>query len=112
MALRISRSTQESLRLFLVAAIGLAVIVPVSLYAIGGVELVRFSIGQLTWRVFFRVTLAMAALFTIIWIRHSFWYRDERPPMWLRRSAWVNLVEFLVLTGIIGAGVWAISRFR
>src|SRR5882672_3722575 len=79
-----------------------------ALYLLGGTDLLRFALKQLTWKVSFKIVCGLA-LFT--WIRHVAWYDDEPPPLWWWRSTWLNLLEILVLLALIFLAIWAIPRF-
>jgi hypothetical protein len=79
-----------------------------ALYLLGGTDLLRFALKQLTWKVSFKIVAGLA-LFT--WIRHVAWYHDEPPPLWWWRSTWLNLLEILVLLALIFLAIWAIPRF-
>ena len=81
------------------------------LYFLGGTDLLRFTLTQLTWKISLRILFGLAILLSVTWIRHETWYRDDPPPMWWRRSAWVNVLEIVVLLALIFLGIWAIPRF-
>jgi len=81
------------------------------LYMLGGADLLRFTLNQMTWKVSFKVVFAIAGLALLAWRRHVLWYRHEPPPMWWRRSSWLNILEILVLLALIFLGIWAIPRF-
>jgi hypothetical protein len=82
------------------------------LYAIGGDELVPFTVARLfTWAGLRRVLIVVIGVTLLTWVRHITWYSDEPPPMWLRGSLWLNLLEVVILLAVIGIGVWAFSRF-
>jgi|GEM_PF-3409407 len=84
----------------------------VLLFVVGGADLLRFALIQLlTPRGVERAALAIGGLILITWLRHLAWYQDEQPPMWFRRSMWLNVVEALALLAIITLGIWAIPRF-
>jgi uncharacterized membrane protein len=82
-----------------------------ALYVLGGAGLIRYALSQLTWKVAFKVLCGIVALALLVWIRHITWYRDEAPPLWWRRSTWLNLLEILVLLALILIAIWAIPRF-
>ena len=84
----------------------------VLLYVIGGTDLLRFTVKQLvTWRGIQKVLIVVGGLTLLSWLRHVAWYQDEPPPMWFRRSAWLNILEGLTLIAVIAAGVWAFHRY-
>ncbi len=78
------------------------------LYILGGLDLLRFALNQLTWKVAFKV---VAGLALVTWIRHLTWYRNEPPPIWWRRSIWLNVFEIFVLLGLVFLGIWLMLRF-
>jgi hypothetical protein len=81
------------------------------LYFLGGMDLLRFTLTQLTWKICLRILCGLAILLLVIWIRHETWYRNDPPPMSWRRSAWVNVLEIVMLLALIFFGIWAIPRF-
>ena len=84
----------------------------VLLYVTGGTDLLRFTARQLlTWRGIQRVLIVVGGLTLLIWLRHVAWYQNEPPPMWFRRSVWLNVLEGLTLIAVIAAGVWAFRRY-
>ena len=84
----------------------------VLLYVIGGMDLLQFTFGRLfTWSGIRRVLIVVGGVTLFTLVRQLAWYRDEPPPMWLRRSGWVNVLEALALLLVIVAGVWALLRF-
>jgi|SRR6266850_4573604 len=82
-----------------------------ALYLLGGTDLLRFALKQVTWKVSFKIVCGIAGLALLTWIRHITWYQDEPPPLWWRRSTWLNLLEILVLLALIFLAIWAIPRF-
>jgi len=84
----------------------------VLLSVIGGTDLLRFSASQLlTWRGIQRALTVAGGLTLLTWLMHMAWYQDEPPPMWFRRSVWLNALEGLTLIAVIVAGVWAFRRY-
>jgi hypothetical protein len=81
------------------------------LYMLGGTDLLRFTLHQLTWKVSFKILSGIGGLALVTWIRHVFWYRDELPPIWWRRSIWLNLLEILLLLALVFLAMWAIPKF-
>jgi hypothetical protein len=81
------------------------------IYMLGGTDLLRFVVNQVTWKVWFKIVCAIAGLALFTWGRHVMWYRDEPPPLWWRRSPWLNLLEIIVLLALIFLAIWAIPRF-
>lgn len=53
------------------------------LYMLGGVDLLRFALSQLTWELSFKILRVIALVTLFTWINHMVWYRDEPPPTWL-----------------------------
>ncbi len=88
-----------------------AILFPIALYLLGGTDLLRFALSQVTWKVSLKIVGAIAGLTLVTWIKHVAWYQDEPPPLWWRRSIWVNLLELLVLLALIFLAIWAIPRF-
>jgi|SRR5271166_47400 len=82
-----------------------------ALYFLGGTDLLQFTLSQLTWKVSRKILWGVALLAAVTWIRHEFWYQNEPPPMWWRRSIWLNLLEIFVLLGLILLGIWAMLKF-
>lgn len=82
-----------------------------ALYVLGGTGLIRYALTQLTWKVVFKVLCGVVALALLVWMRHIACYREEAPPVWWRRSTWLNLLEILVLLALIFIAIWAIPRF-
>ena len=82
------------------------------LYVIGGTDLLRFTARQLlTWRGIQKVLIVVGGLTLLTWLKHVAWYQDEPPPMWFRRSGWLNILEGLALIAVIAVGVWAFRRY-
>jgi hypothetical protein len=81
------------------------------LYFLGGADLLRFALSQLTWKVAFKIVCGIAWLAFVTGGRHAMWYQDDPPPLWWRQSAWLNLLEVLILLAVILLGIWAIPRF-
>jgi hypothetical protein len=81
------------------------------LYLLGGADLLRFTLHQLTWKASFKILCGITGLALITWGKHVFWYRDEPPPIWWRRSIWLNLLEILVLLALVFLAIWAIPKF-
>src|SRR5690348_15591688 len=112
---RIREALREPIRvLFKLVGIPLICLTPLffaALYMIGGTDLIRFALAQLTWKMSLMIVSGIGVLALLAWLRHMAWYQDEPPPMWWRRSSWVNLVEILVLLGLVFLGIWAIPRF-
>ena len=81
------------------------------LYLLGGADLLRFTLHQLTWKVSLKILCGIAGLALVTWGRHVFWYQDEPPPIWWRRSIWLNLLEIIVLLALVFLAIWAIPRF-
>ena len=82
-----------------------------ALYLLGGVDLIRFTLSQLTWKALGKIGAGIAGLALVTWARHARWYRDEPPPTWWRRSIWVNLLEIAILIALVFVGIRAIPRF-
>ena len=106
----------EQLRfLFILVGIPLLCLTPPSiilLYLIGGTDMLRFALRQLfTWNGAARTAVAIFGLAAVTWARHAMCYQDEPPPMWFRRSIWLNILEALILLGLVVLGIWAIPRF-
>ena len=84
----------------------------VLLYTIGGTDLLRFTASQLlTSRGIQRALTVVGGLTLLSWLRHIAWYHDEPPPMWFRRSVWLNVLEGLTLIAVIVVGAWAFRRY-
>lgn len=84
----------------------------VLLYVIGGTDLLRFTASQLLmWRGIRRALIVVGGLTLVSWLRHMAWYQDDPPPMWFRRSGWLNLVEGLILIAVIVVGILAFRRY-
>jgi hypothetical protein len=84
----------------------------VLLYVIGGTDLLRFAANQLlTWHGIQRALTVVGGLALLSWLRHVAWYQNERPPMWLRRSVWLNVLEGLALIAVVVVGIWAFRRY-
>lgn len=84
----------------------------VLLYVIGGTDLLHFTANQLlTWRGMRRALIVVGGLTLVSWLRHMAWYQDAPPPMWSRRSVWLNVVEGLILIAVIVVGIWAFHRY-
>jgi hypothetical protein len=98
-------------KLVVIPALCLTPLFIAALYFLGGMDLLRFTLTQLTWKVSLRILCGFAILLLVTWMRHETWYRDDPPPMWWRRSARVNVLEIAVLLGLIFLGIWAIPRF-
>jgi len=113
--IKISAAWREPVEvLFKLVGIPLICMIPLFfavLYLLGGTDLVRFALSQLTWKMSFKILCGITGLSLIAWLRHIAWYRNEPPPMWWRRSGWLNLLEILVLLGLIVLAIWAIPRF-
>ena len=113
--MRISAARREPVEvLFKLVGIPIICLVPLffaALYLLGGTDLLRFTLSQLTWRMSLKILCGIAGLSLVTWIRHIAWYRDEPPPMWWRRSAWLNLLEILVLLSLVFLAIWTIPRF-
>jgi hypothetical protein len=105
---------EPALLIFKLVGIPLICLTPLffaALYFFGGVDLLRFTVHQLTWKVWFRILGGILFLGFVTWIRHVAWYRGEPQPLWWRRSVWVNLLEIIILVTLIFLGIWAIPRF-
>ena len=82
------------------------------LAVIGEADLLRFAGSQLlTWRGIRRVLVVVGGLTLFAWAKHLAWYQDEPPPIWFRRSVWLNVLEGFILLGVIVVGAWAFLRF-
>ena len=106
---------QQSRFLFTVVGIPLACLAPlllILLYVLGGADLLRFTFNKLmTGTSIRRVAIVIGVLTLVTWVRHAVWYQDEEPPLWFRRSVWLNMVEALILLTIIMLGIWAFYGF-
>ena len=100
------------MKLLLIAAVSLTLVVVVSFYALGGKGLLGFALSQTSWKLLLRILGGALTLFVLIWTRHVIWYRDLPPPVWWRQAAWLNIVEALILAGLVFLGFWAIPRFH
>ena len=47
------------------------------LYILGGMDLLRFTLTQLTWKVSLRILSGLAILLLVTWLRHETWYRND-----------------------------------
>lgn len=84
----------------------------VLLYVVGGTDLLQFGFAPLfTWGGIGRAIVVIFGIAGVTWLRHKSLYDHEPPPMWFRRSGWVNLLEALLLLAIMAGGTWAILRF-
>jgi len=113
---RTARFVRKQVRfLFNLVGIPLILITLLSLIlmsVIGGADLLRFAASQLlTWRGIRRVLVVVggSALFALA--NHLAWHQDEPPPMWFRRSVWLNVLEGFILLVVIVVGAWAFFRF-
>ena len=105
---------EPALLIFKLVGIPLICLTPLffaALYFLGGADLLRFALHQLTWKAWFRIFGGILFLGLVTWTRHVVWYRDEPQPLWWRRSVWVNLLEIIVLVALIFLAIWAIPRF-
>jgi hypothetical protein len=98
--------------LVVIPIICVALLSLVLLYVIGGIDLLRFASNQLlTWRGIRRAVTLVGGLTFLSWLRHVVWFQDEPPPMWFRRSVWLNVLEGLTLIAVAVVGVWAFRRY-
>jgi hypothetical protein len=105
----------EPLR-FLISVVGIPVacgflLAVILIYLLGGTDLLRFAIAQMTWKLSIGFFCGIAVLALVTLGKHVFWYSNEKPPMWFRSTLWINILEFLLLLGVIVFGIWALQRF-
>jgi hypothetical protein len=103
--------TQALFKFVVIPVICLTLLLAAALYLLGGPDLLRFALNQLTWKVCLKILGGIALLAARTLLRHVAWYRDEPPPRWWRRSIWVNVLELLFLLALVFLGLWAIPRF-
>ena len=109
--LALPKSVQEVLKLVGIPLICLTPLVVATLYILGGMEILKFALSQLTWKLALKIVGGIAGLVLVTWARHELWFGDEPAPMWWRRSIWLNILEILILVGLIVLGIWAIPKF-
>src|SRR3954470_6626676 len=95
--------------LLLLVLIPLAVVFALSMITmgvLGGRQLLGFAFHQLfTLKGLAAGSATVVGITFVTLARHMVWFDDEPPPMWFRGSGWTNILEFLVLVGIVALGI-------
>lgn len=106
------RQSRLLLKLVGIPVVCAALLATILVYGIGGKDLLGLAVAKLlTPSGVRRVLIVILGLTFVTWVRHIVWYDDEPPPVWFRRSIWLNVLEFSILIGLGLLAVWAIPRF-